>query len=126
MQSITHKQHIRHRISDSRCSECRADCERRFVSKSPFKYGHVREYLSWIRPRLEAIRKGESSVNARIWYREFLDALHTRISSHSPVSGRKMCRSYLERLRASNYKGNRQDAGYFREFARRGASALDF
>ena len=66
MQSLLHKQHIRHNVSDMRCSECRADSERRFAGNHPFHYAYVHQYLEWVRPRLEAIRNGENSVDAQI------------------------------------------------------------
>ena len=123
MQSETHKRHLETRVSHSDCCECRADTERRFTGNTPFKYDHVREYLSWIRPRIEAIRQGEASVNARIWQRDFMRAMHNRISSHAAGRGRKWCDSYLERM---GQFGNRADAAYLRQFAQRGTSCLDY
>lgn len=125
MQSIPHKQHIRHSISQNNCSECRADTERRFARNTPFHYAHVRNYLSYVRPRIDAIRNGESSVDARIWQRDFLKAMNRRITSHAARTGRKHSDSYLERLRQSRYAGSRAGAGYLRQFASRGASCLD-
>ena len=123
MQSAEHKQHIKSRVAHSNCSECRADCERRFVDTTPWKYTHVSEYLAWARPRVQAIHKGnEWSVDARIWYRKFRKALHTRISSKAPRAGRKQCDSYLERM-GQFPRGT--DSGYLRAFASRGASCLD-
>ena len=123
MQSTEHKKHIAERTSYSSCSECRADTERRFAGGQAFKYGHVHEYLTWIRPRLEAIRNGEASVNARIWQRDFVRALNNRISSHASGNGRKHSHSYLERMK--QFKRN-TDAGYLRAFSQRGASCLDY
>jgi hypothetical protein len=124
MKSTEHRKHIAENISHARCSECRADTERRFVGGWPFRYGFVHEYLTWVRPRLEAIRNGEQSTNARIWHRDFIKALNTRISSHLPANGRKHSHSYLERFR--QWRGMSVDAGYLRQFASRGASALDW
>jgi len=123
MQSLLHKQHIRHNVSDMRCSECRADSERRFAGNHPFHYAYVHQYLEWVRPRLEAIRNGENSVDAQIWHRNFMRALHTRISSHMANSGRKHSDGYLERFQ---WRGSKVDAGYLRKFSRRGASCLDY
>jgi hypothetical protein len=122
MQSSTHKQHIAGNISHNNCSECRADNERQFARIHRFEYRHVHEYLTYVRPRIEALRKGENSVNARIWHRDFLKALHNRIESRmpNPVT-RKRSHSYLERLKIARFPGNRTD---FREFARKGASCL--
>ena len=83
----------------------------------------TRTKISWVRPRLAAIRNGESSVNARIWQLDFLKALNRRISSHAAGTGRKWCDSYLQRM---GQFGNRADAGYLRQFAQRGASCLDY
>src|SRR5215218_10127920 len=55
-------------------------CERQFLREQWPGYRHVTDYLNWIKPRLEAIRNGENSVNARQWYREFIRALHRRIT----------------------------------------------
>jgi hypothetical protein len=136
MQSIPHAQHLRHRISWSSCSECRADCERRFSQSQPFRYAYVHDYLSWIRPKLAAIREGETSPNSQIWLRDFRKALHRRISSRdgndgrgngrNGRNGRKWADSYLERLQGMLFKGSPADAPYLREFANRGASCLDY
>lgn len=100
MISPTHSQHISDRTAHNNCSECRADCERRLAIGHPFKYEHVTEYLSYVKPRIQAIRAGESSVDARIWHRQFIKALNRRISSHSVSGHRKQSDSYLDRLRA--------------------------
>lgn len=121
MKSQAHNIHLKNRISHNNCPECSADCERQFVAFRPFKYAHISEYLNWIKPRLEAIRNGDDSTNAKIWMRDFLRALHTRIGSHIPVAGRKQCHSYLERL---GQFGANTDANYLRAFAKKGASAL--
>jgi hypothetical protein len=124
MQSTEHKQHIADFVSHSNCSECRADIERRFVHNAPFKYAHVREYLGHVKPRLEALRNGEDSANARIWKRDFILALNRRITSHIVREGRKHSDGYLERFR--QWRGMAIDAAYLRQFAARGASALDY
>jgi hypothetical protein len=124
MKSQTHLAHIASRISHNNCPECRADCERRQVANRPFKYGHVHEYLSYVKPRLEAIRTGENGGNkasARQWHREFLRALDNRILSHVTREGRKYAPGYLERLRMASRSANMD----FRIFASRGASCLD-
>lgn len=123
MQSIPHKQHLRHNISQASCSECRADTERRFARNAPFKYAHVQEYLAYVRPRIEAIRQGEASTNARVWLRDFLKALNRRINSHAAGYGRKWSDSYLDRMR--QFRAD-TDATYLRQFASRGASCLDY
>ena len=86
MQSLTHRQHVHTRMSHANCPECRADTERRLIDIAPFTYTHTREYLAYVRPRLTAIRNDTvvaSSVDARVWYRGFMLALHRRISSKS-------------------------------------------
>lgn len=123
MRSTQHQAHIADFVSHSNCSECRADTERRFADNRPFKYDHVTQYLSWVRPRLEAIRNGEASVNARIWQRDFMRAMHRRISSHLIGNGRKHSDSYLARM--GQFRQS-TDADYLREFAQRGASCLDY
>jgi len=121
--SESHKRHIQTRVSHSNCCECRADTERRFVDTRAWRYQHVSEYLSWAKPRLKAIHKGnEWSTDARIWYRKFKQALHRRITLKIPPMGRKQCDSYLDRLKQLP-RGT--DEGYLRRFARRGASCLD-
>ncbi len=123
MLSNRHKRHLAENVSHSDCCECRADTERRFARNTPFKYAHVHEYLSYVRPRIEAIRQGESSVNARMWLCDFRKALNRRISSHACGTGRKWCDSYLER--AGQFPRS-TDAAYLRTFASRGASCLDY
>jgi hypothetical protein len=138
MQSLAHRQHIAERVSHADCPECRADTERSFSRNSrtgqasPWRYRHVHEFLAWIRPRLAAIRDGSNggdSVDARIWHRDFIRALHARISLKAPVSGangRKFSHGYLERLKMTRFPGSRADEGYLRRFADRGASCLDY
>jgi hypothetical protein len=137
------KDHVRHLVEHrlfilNNCQECRADGERQFTRSKPFTHHnpHMSKYLEYVRPRLEALRNGEDSVDARIWLRNFRVALNRRISSHIPGrSGRKFCESYLERLkqwenRRPEYyqlgRGNKHvvDAEYLRRFAARGASCL--
>lgn len=123
MQSEQHKIHIQSRNSHSNCCECRADTERRFVRLKPWReYQFVVDYLSYVRPRLAAC-KVDNSVDARIWYRKFAQALHRRITLRAPSAGRKYCDSYQERLKQF---GRKVDAGYLRKFAQRGASCLDY
>lgn len=123
MISATHASHIKQHTSHANCSECRADTERRFVPTQVWtEYKFVSEYLGYVRPRLAAV-KTKNSTEARIWYRQFIKALHRRISLRNPASGRKQCDSYLERMGQSR---RCSDAGYLRQFARRGASALDY
>ena len=123
MQSVEHVQHVKSRTSYQRCSECRADTERRFVCLTPWKeYQHVHSYLEYVRPRLAACAT-DQSVDARVWHRDFLKAMHRRISLRAPSAGRKYCDSYLERLQSAR-RGN-TPASYLWAFAQRGASALD-
>lgn len=104
MQSAEHKQHITQNRSYSHCPECRADSSRLFAYTKPFRYAHVHEYLSWVRPRIEAIRAGaieqeqeQEEYNALWWHRDFVRALHNRISSHLPgQSGRKHAPEYAK------------------------------
>lgn len=99
MQSAEHKQHITENVSHNNCPECRADNSRLFAQKRPFKYGHVHEYLTWIRPRLQALKTGENGgnkVEAKWWYRDFIAALHARISPHLPETGRKHAPDYAK------------------------------
>lgn len=101
MQSEEHKKHIAARISWNSCPECRADNSRWRAQTRPHEYKYVREYLSWVRPRLEAIRNGaieqgraKDSYEALWWYRDFINALHRRISSHLSDTGRKHAPDY--------------------------------
>ena len=96
MQSLEHKRHVIDNVSFSRCAECRADCSRRFAGATPFQYRHVHEYLSYVKPRIEAIRAGNDTVDARIWHRGFVAALHNRISSHLAHDGRKHAPEYAK------------------------------
>lgn len=124
MTSQDHKQDLARNVSVSCCAECRADTERQFVDTSVWRYERVRDYLAYIRPRLDAIRAGENSADARIWKRKFIDALNRRIGMKvSRAGGRKYCDSYLERLRGIA----RVNPGrtYLVRFAQRGASCLD-
>lgn len=124
MQTLEHIEHIRSRTAHSDCDECQADNERRFARTQPFVYGFVHEYVSYVRPRLAAIRQGENSANARIWHRDFVRALHRRINSHAAGKGRKWSDSYLERLGQFRFPGSKADAEYLRAFAARRASCL--
>lgn len=129
MRSAEHNVHLARNVAHNNCPECRADCERQFVGGKPFKYAQVPTYLEWIRPRLAAIREGDNSIPAQQWHRDFLRALHRRISSHLQRTGRKQCHSYLERIWQFRDRATGQwrchDAGYLREFVRKGASCLD-
>ena len=117
-----HTQHVRDRMAWNDCPLCNADRERRFARNVPFHYAHVHEYLEWVRPRLQAIRAGKSSVDARVWLRDFRKAMNRRITSHATGQGRKWNDSYLERL---GQFGHCTDVKYLRRFAQRGASCLD-
>jgi hypothetical protein len=122
MQSATHLAHIKANVSHSNCSECRADCERRFVPSAPWPgYQFVSEYVRYIKPRLQAC-DFDNSIEAKQWHREFTQALQRRITLRAPIAGRKQSHSYLERLKQF---GRNVDAGYLRRFAQRGASCLD-
>ncbi len=118
MTSAIHLQHIKTRVAHNNCSECRADCERRFVDTTPWRYEHVRDYLTYVRACLAGL---DDSAGAQRWYRAFRKALHMRISAKCPVAGRKRCDSYLERM--GQFRRD-TDAAYLRRFAARGASCL--
>jgi hypothetical protein len=127
MNGAEHIEHLNRNVSHNNCPECRADCERRWVIFRPFKYDHVAWYLTYVKPRLAAIRDGNNGGNtpdADCWHRDFIKALHNRINSHIEVAGRKYCHSYLERLRMTRFPGSRADAAYLRMFAKKGASTL--
>lgn len=122
MRTTNHQNHIQARTSHNACRECRADTERRFVPAGQWHYDHAADYLAYAAPRLEAIRQGEDSVNARIWLRDFRKALDRRISLKAGLpQWRKMNDSYLERLRGMSHVHNE---AYLRRFAQFGASAL--
>jgi hypothetical protein len=125
MITAEHRQHVASRVSHNACPECRADNQRSFARGTPFKYDHVHEYLSYVKPRLIAIQTGEqggSTLDARWWYERFVTALHRRISTHNARQGRKYSDGYLERLRMATRSN--VDVGYLREFSRRGACCL--
>lgn len=128
MRSATHKQHVDSRISHNNCDECRADCERSFLRQQWLGYKFVAEYLAWCKPRLQAIKAGETSVNARIWHRDFIRTLHRRITLKGAAeTGRKQNDSYRQRLGqfSRNPRDNHfADRFYLRRFASRGASTL--
>ena len=122
MRTSEHQRHLDSRIAHNNCDECRADCERSFLHGQWPGYRFVTEYLSWAKPRIEAIRQGKSSVDARIWHRDFLRALHRRITlKGSSESGRKWNDSYRQRL---NQFPRSTDNRYLKRYARRGASTL--
>lgn len=124
MQSNQHLQHIRSRVAWNNCPECRADNERRFAPAQWPGYQHVHEYLTWARPRLEAIQAGENSPLAQSWHKDFLNALNRRIYLKvQPNSGRKFSHSYTERLR--QFRNMTVGSDYLRRFAKVGASALE-
>lgn len=128
MRTIDHAQHIMSRVSHNNCQECRADCERRFLRLRWTSYQFVAEYLAFVKPRLEAIKAGKNSVDAHRWHRDFIEALHRRITlKGAGESGRKQTDSYLQRLGqfSSNPEDNHfADAAYLRRYAQRGASML--
>lgn len=122
MQTPKHQRHIASRVSHSDCHECRADCERQFLRPQWPGYGHVADYLIIVRPRIEAIRQGEDSLETRRWKREFTRALQRRVTlKGGSEHGRKRCDSYSQRLRQFSRSAN---AAYLRRFAQGGASAL--
>lgn len=98
MISKTHGHHIASRVTHSNCPECRADTSRRFARTVPFRYQYVSEYLSWVKPRMEAIRTGANGgVMAEAWLSDFRRALHNRINSHIPGrNGRKHAPDYAQ------------------------------
>lgn len=123
MQTKTHAQHIASRTAHNNCQECRADCERQFLRRQWPGYQFVTEYLAFAQPRIEAIRQGEDSVNARIWHRDFVKTMQRRITLKGRAeTGRKYCDSYLQRL---GQFPKSTDRTYLRRFAQRGASTLN-
>lgn len=124
MITAAHQRHLSGNVSHNDCCECRADTERWHVSTVRWRYEHVHDYLAYVRPRLAALRNGVNDVDAQIWRRKFLKALHTRISLKNAhqVARRKYCGSYLERLQQFSRSTS---ATYLRGFASRGASCLD-
>jgi hypothetical protein len=99
MRTSEHQQHIDSRMSHNNCPECRADNSRWHAQHKAFSHADVptearHSYIAWIRPRLEAIRTGNQTLEARRWQRDFLDALHSRISSHITETGRKFAPEY--------------------------------
>jgi hypothetical protein len=129
MRSIEHQQHINSRISHNNCQECRADCERAGLRPQWTAYQFVGDYLRWAKPRLSAIKAGESSVNARIWHRDFIKTLHRRITLKGAAeTSRKQNDSYRQRL--GQFSRNPKDSHfansvYLRRYAARGASTLN-
>jgi len=132
MRSIEHTQHIRSNVSWNTCPECNADRERRFIQPRWVGYRLVHEYLTFA-------QAGFDGKGVRTWWagdsltpeqfaREFKAALHKRISLRvEPPRWRKLSHGYLERLgQFRSRQGGRfyADAGYLRQFARVGASAL--
>ena len=129
MRSEEHKKHLRTNVSWKNCSECRADTERRFVRPHWVGYRHVHEYLAFAQAgfRGAGVRTwwGGDRLTKEQWAAEFRKALHQRISLRiEPPRWRKLCDSYLERLKMS-LGGRNPNAGYLRAFAQRGASCLD-
>lgn len=123
MHYLKHFEHLAFNVSHNNCPRCTAANERRFATVTPFQYGHVKDYLGYIKPRIEAIRAGNNTVDARVWQRDFLKALHNRIYSRSsPPVVRKRSHSYLERLQGMKHV---TDAAYLRSFSARGASCLE-
>ena len=130
-----HRVHLERNIAHNNCDECRADNERSFLRPQWDGYQFVGMYLAFARPRLDAIRQGETSVNARIWREDFRLALNRRITlKGAPETGRKYNDSYLQRLRQFPYRLGVDrplnpwtpvcDAAYLRRFAQRRASTL--
>jgi hypothetical protein len=103
-----HLKHFEHKAfgySLNTCPQCTADNSRRFAQVTKFRHQDVpkdvrHEYLAWVRPRLEAIRTGTNggdTVEARRWERNFIAALHNRITSHMPnQGGRKYAPDYAK------------------------------
>ncbi len=122
MVSTVHAKHLATNVSWNNCDECRADCERKFVPRDPWPgYQFVGDYLAWSKPRLDAVRAMPNDVDARIWHRDWVKALHRRISlKQTQSAGRKRCDSYLERL------GQARRWNDARTFASRGASCLEY
>jgi len=122
MRSKKHELHLQQNVGRNDCQECRADTERRFLRRQ-FAYQFVADYLAYVRPRLEAIKNGESGSDSHHWMKEFQRALHRRIGLKlGDEQGRKRCDSYLERLKQFPRS---TDANYLRRFAQRGASTLN-
>ena len=128
MRSQIHQQHIDARITHNDCQECRADCERRFLRPQWTTYKFVAHYLAFAKPRLDAIKGGADSSNARRWHRDFVNTLQRRITLKGAAEiGRKQNDSYLQRLGQFSRNPNDHhfaDNIYLRRFANRGASAL--
>jgi hypothetical protein len=128
-QTKEHKHHIASRVAWNNCQECRADCERQFADTSIWRYGHIAEYLAYVKPRLDTLRAGYPDVDGQIWLRRFRLALNRRIGMKvHRTMGRKYADGYLDRLKQWKdiYMGRyRVDADYLRVFARRGASTLE-
>lgn len=134
MQTTEHQRHLKTRVSHNNCQECRADVERQFLRLAFEGYRYVHEYLDFVRPRLEAIKGGFDSVNARHFRSDFREALNRRITLKAgPEIGRKRCDSYSQRLNQFPRRSTDRplnpwstiDATYLRRFARRGASTLN-
>lgn len=112
MTSSTHFLHIQARTSHANCGECNADGGRQRAAwqNAPWPgYRMVREYLQWILPRLAEIRQRTAmgtTADANRWQRDFLKALHTRITLKGPaICGRKHDAGYLERLKGCVFPG---------------------
>lgn len=128
MKTSQHLAHITERVAHNDCQECRADNERRFVPQGWQGYQYVSEYLAYIRPRLLALASGNDTLNARQWKRDFILALHRRITLRTGrPQGRKQSVHYLDRLAQFRSRQDGQflaNASYLRDFARRGADTL--
>lgn len=125
MRSPEHAKHLAARVSHNNCQECRADCERSFVPVQLWHYGHIPEYLAYVKPRLAAIRAGNSTLVARQWLEEYRRALDRRISLKIPsASERKRADGYLDRLRQFRLGDRGYKARYLKQFAASGASTL--
>jgi hypothetical protein len=98
---VRHVEHLdHHKAHHNCCPQCNAEHCRSFVDVQPFRYQFVSKYLAWVKPRLAAIRdgvKGGDTVEAHRWHRDFMTALHRRISTHLPnQSGRKHMPDYAK------------------------------
>lgn len=128
MRSADHKKHLATNVSWNNCPECRADNERRFVPPRWAAYRFVHEYLTFAAAGFggKGVRTwwGGDRLTADQWRREFVAALHNRISLRvAPPRWRKLSHAYVERLRMA-LGGRDPNAGYLRVFAQKGACTL--
>jgi hypothetical protein len=128
MKSEAHKKHLRTLTSWNNCSECRADTERRMLHPRWVGYRFAHEYLEYAKAGFsgKGVRTwwGGDRLTEEQWRKEFVKALHNRISLRiEPPRWRKLASGYLERLRSA-LRGRNPNAAYLRQFAAKGASAL--